>query len=187
MSAVMRFFGAWLCLNPGKARRLAANTMADSAKRLREPPSLLAEVIAASFFLDFGGIPDARYFDTLYDWRGVHFQPDPVGRRVRRCRANHLVRASGGVGRYGHEDGGECWCRRAGDFVADTRGVNQLTDTVCYCRKRHQMMRGGFMNLSRDVSLTGNSSHHPAVVEAVLNYLAPIKGRPRTYTNEPPT
>jgi hypothetical protein len=43
------------------------------------------------------------------------------------------------------------------------------------------------MNLSRDVSLTGNSSHHPAVVEAVLNYLAPIKGRPRTYTNEPPT
>jgi hypothetical protein len=72
MSAVMRFFGAWsclLCLNPGEARRLAANTTADSAKRLREPPIILAEVIAASSFLDFGGIPDARYFDTLYDWR----------------------------------------------------------------------------------------------------------------------
>jgi hypothetical protein len=69
MSAVIRFFGAWLCLNPRKARRLAANTTADSAKRLREPPIILAEVITASSFLDFGGLPDARYFDTLYDWR----------------------------------------------------------------------------------------------------------------------
>ncbi len=34
------------------------------------------------------------------------------------------------------------------------------------------------MSLSRDASLTGNSSQHPAVVEAVLNYLAPIKKRP---------
>jgi hypothetical protein len=70
VSAVMRFFGAWLCLNPWKANRLAANTTADSAKHQREPPIVLAEIIAASSFLDFGGIPDARYFDILYDcWR----------------------------------------------------------------------------------------------------------------------
>jgi hypothetical protein len=68
MTAVMRFFGAWLCLNLRKVGRLAANTT-DGAKQLREPPIVLAEVIAASSFLDFGGIPDARYFDTLYDWR----------------------------------------------------------------------------------------------------------------------
>jgi hypothetical protein len=67
MGAVMRFFDAWLCLNHRKASRLAANTT--GAKHLREPPIVLAEVIAASSFLDFGGIPDARYFDTLYDWR----------------------------------------------------------------------------------------------------------------------
>jgi hypothetical protein len=42
------------------------------------------------------------------------------------------------------------------------------------------------MRLSRDASLTGNSSQHLAVIEAVLNYLAPIKERPRTYANEPP-
>jgi hypothetical protein len=81
MGAVMRFFDAWLCLNHWKASRLTANTSADSAKHLREPPIVLAEVIAASSFLDFGGIPDARYFDTLYDWRhseagkGSHIAP----------------------------------------------------------------------------------------------------------------
>jgi hypothetical protein len=30
---------------------------------------VLAEIVTASSFLDFGGIPDARYFHTLYDWR----------------------------------------------------------------------------------------------------------------------
>jgi hypothetical protein len=69
MGAVMRSFDTWLCLNHRKASRLAANTTADSGKHLREPPIVLAEAIAASSFLDFGGIPDARYFDTLYDWR----------------------------------------------------------------------------------------------------------------------
>lgn len=69
MSAVTRFFGACSCLNPRKASRLARNTTADRAKHLREPPVVLAEIIVASSILDFGGMPDARYFDTLYDWR----------------------------------------------------------------------------------------------------------------------
>jgi hypothetical protein len=42
------------------------------------------------------------------------------------------------------------------------------------------------MSLNRNADLTGTSGGHPAVVEAVLNYLAPTRERPRTYTNDPP-
>jgi hypothetical protein len=36
------------------------------------------------------------------------------------------------------------------------------------------------MSLNRNVDLTVTSGQHPAVVEAVLNYLAPTTKRPRT-------
>jgi hypothetical protein len=49
--------------------REPAGAGADNAGHRREPPIMLAEIIAASSFLDFGGIPDARYFHALYDWR----------------------------------------------------------------------------------------------------------------------
>jgi len=69
MIAVMQFFSSWLSLNPVTQDRVSASTGADNVGHQREPPIMLAEVIAASSFLDFGGIPDARYFYTLYDWR----------------------------------------------------------------------------------------------------------------------
>ena len=43
------------------------------------------------------------------------------------------------------------------------------------------------MSLNRNSDLIGNPGQHPSAVEAVLNYLAPTKERPRTYTNDPPT
>ena len=43
------------------------------------------------------------------------------------------------------------------------------------------------MSLNRKSDLIEKSSQHPSAVEAVLNYLAPTKERPRTYTNDPPT
>jgi len=42
------------------------------------------------------------------------------------------------------------------------------------------------MSLNRNADLTATSSQRPAVVEAALNYLAPTKERPRTYTYDPP-
>ena len=69
MIAVMQFFSSWLSVSPGARDRASAGTGTGTVGRQREPPIMLAEVIAASSFLDFGGIPDARYFHTLYDWR----------------------------------------------------------------------------------------------------------------------
>jgi hypothetical protein len=40
------------------------------------------------------------------------------------------------------------------------------------------------MGLNRNLNLTGKAQ--PLFVEGVLNYLAPTKERPRTYTNDPP-
>jgi hypothetical protein len=42
------------------------------------------------------------------------------------------------------------------------------------------------MSLNRNSDLIEKSGQHPSAVEAVLNYLAPTKERPRTYTNDPP-
>jgi len=42
------------------------------------------------------------------------------------------------------------------------------------------------MSLNRNSDLIEGSGQHPLAVEAVLNYLAPTKERPRTYTNDPP-
>lgn len=42
------------------------------------------------------------------------------------------------------------------------------------------------MSLNRNCALMEKSGQHPLAVEAVLNYLAPTKERPRTYTNDPP-
>jgi hypothetical protein len=50
-----------------------------------------------------------------------------------------------------------------------------------------QIAGGGFMNLNRNSDLIEKSGPHPSAVEAVLNYLAPTKERPRTYTNDPPS
>jgi hypothetical protein len=60
---------------------------------LREPPIMLAEVIAALSFLDFGGIPDARYFHALYDWRLSEAERCTTGdssREGRRCHGHPL-------------------------------------------------------------------------------------------------
>jgi hypothetical protein len=65
----MRFFGSWLSLSARARDRERANGITDSVGQLREPPIALAEVILAWSFPDFGAIPDARYFHTLYDWR----------------------------------------------------------------------------------------------------------------------
>jgi len=65
----MQFSGSWLSLSARARDRERTNGITDSVGHLREPPIVLAEVIAASSFLDFGGVPDARYFHTLYDWR----------------------------------------------------------------------------------------------------------------------
>jgi hypothetical protein len=62
-------FGSWLSLCRRTRDRRRADGIADHSERLREPPVVLAEIIATSSFLDFGGIPDARLFYTLYDWR----------------------------------------------------------------------------------------------------------------------
>jgi hypothetical protein len=43
------------------------------------------------------------------------------------------------------------------------------------------------MRLNRNSDLIDRSGQHPLAVEAVLNYLAPTKERPRTYTNDPRT
>ena len=69
MLAVMQFFGARLSLSARARDSERANGITDSAGHLREPPMVLAEAIAASSFLDFGAVPDARHFHTLYDWR----------------------------------------------------------------------------------------------------------------------
>jgi hypothetical protein len=42
------------------------------------------------------------------------------------------------------------------------------------------------MSLNRNGALMEKSGQHPLAVEAVLNYLAPTRERPRTYTNDPP-
>jgi len=42
------------------------------------------------------------------------------------------------------------------------------------------------MNLNRNSDLIEKSAQRPSAVEAVLNYIAPTKERPRTYTNDPP-
>ena len=42
------------------------------------------------------------------------------------------------------------------------------------------------MSLNRSSDLIETSGKRPLAVEAVLNYLAPTKERPRTYTNDPP-
>jgi hypothetical protein len=60
---------------------------------LRELPIMLAEVIAVSSFLDFGGIPDARYFHALYDWRlseAERYSTSDSSREGRRCHGNLL-------------------------------------------------------------------------------------------------
>jgi hypothetical protein len=59
MIAVMQFFSSWLSLSPAMRDRASAGTVSDNVGRQREPPIMLAEVIATSSFLDFGGIPDA--------------------------------------------------------------------------------------------------------------------------------
>ena len=43
------------------------------------------------------------------------------------------------------------------------------------------------MSLNRNSDLIEKSGQHASAVKAVLNYLAPTKERPRTYTNDPPT
>ncbi len=82
MIAVVQFFGSWL--SRVRVYRIG---------RLREPPIMLAEVIAASSFLDFGGVPDARYFHTLYDWRlseAERCSTSDSSREGRRCHRNPL-------------------------------------------------------------------------------------------------
>ena len=66
MSAVIKLIGSWLCPRPATGTRSFENR---SGEPRREPPIVLAEIVAASSFLDFGGVPDARYFHALYDWR----------------------------------------------------------------------------------------------------------------------
>jgi hypothetical protein len=69
MSTVTRFFDLWLSLGRRPRNRDCIDGIADGTPHMREPPIVLAEVIAASSFVDLGGIPDARLFHTLYDWR----------------------------------------------------------------------------------------------------------------------
>jgi len=91
MIAVVQFFGSWLSRSPGIRDREPAG--ADNVGRPREPPIMLAEVIAASSFLDFGGVPDARYFHTLYDWRlseAERCSTSDSSREGRRCHRNPL-------------------------------------------------------------------------------------------------
>jgi hypothetical protein len=54
---------------------------------------VLAEIIAASSFLDFGGIPDARYFHTLYDWRLSEAERDTGQKRSDKegCFSQQLI------------------------------------------------------------------------------------------------
>ena len=69
MGAVIKLIGSWLCPGPGVGTRASANRSVDSGEPRREPPIVLVEIAAASSVLDLGGVPDARYFHTLYDWR----------------------------------------------------------------------------------------------------------------------
>lgn len=95
MIAVMQFFSTWLSLSPPAPDRASAGTGSDNVGRQREPPIMLAEVIAASSFLDFGGVLDERYFHTLYDWRLSEAERCSANRPSRdghHCRSNLLRR-----------------------------------------------------------------------------------------------
>jgi hypothetical protein len=54
---------------PPRVRPPATQRLADQVEREREQPILFAEIVAASAFLDFGGVPDERWFHALYAWR----------------------------------------------------------------------------------------------------------------------
>jgi hypothetical protein len=48
---------------------------------------VLVEIVTASSFLDFGGIPDARYFHSLYDWRLSEAERDTGNRQSYKDRS----------------------------------------------------------------------------------------------------
>jgi hypothetical protein len=87
MIAVVRSF--WLLLTRSRGKRDLEPADADNVGRLREPPIMLAEVIAASSILDFGGIPDARHFHALYDWRLSEAEKYSAGDSSREGRRGH--------------------------------------------------------------------------------------------------
>jgi hypothetical protein len=66
--------------------------------------------------------------------------------------------------------------------MAGTRRCIQVTAMAA----DDQIAGGGFMSLNRNSALMEKSGQHPSAVDAVLNYLAPTKERPRTYTSDPP-
>jgi hypothetical protein len=69
VSAIIKLISSWLCPRLALGTRAPANRRDDGGEPRREPPIVLAEIVAASSLVDFGGVPDARYFLTLYDWR----------------------------------------------------------------------------------------------------------------------
>jgi hypothetical protein len=69
VTAVVKSIGSWLRPRLGVRSRASTNRSAHSGGHRRQSPIVLAEIVAASSFLDFGGVPDPRYFHTLYDWR----------------------------------------------------------------------------------------------------------------------
>ena len=73
MGTIKQFFGTLLHPAPRAANPRRVNiersTRACDLQREREQPVLFAEIVAASAFLDFGGVPDGRWFHALYAWR----------------------------------------------------------------------------------------------------------------------
>jgi len=71
MGMIVRFLEGLLYATPAPlgAGAPATQRLVDQVEREREHPILFAEIVAASAFLDFGGVPDERWFHALYAWR----------------------------------------------------------------------------------------------------------------------
>jgi hypothetical protein len=69
MGTIVRFIEGLLHATPKPQGAAATQRLADQVEREREQPILFAEIVAASAFLDFGGVPDERWFHALYAWR----------------------------------------------------------------------------------------------------------------------
>ena len=65
----MQFIEGLLHATPKPLDAPAVQGTTDQVEREREQPILFAEIVAASAFLDFGGVPDERWFHALYAWR----------------------------------------------------------------------------------------------------------------------
>jgi hypothetical protein len=78
MIALMQFLKPRRRFDAGAPARPAQST--EAPVKPRDPPVVLAEVIAAASFIDFGGIPDARLFHTLYDWRDAPLPEDAASK-----------------------------------------------------------------------------------------------------------